>query len=59
VGESEYSLEIGIDSFATAPINKQVFDAQALEGILERIELTDKIELKLNSKKVCSLTFLN
>ena len=38
-------MEIGIDSFAAAPSNNKVSDAQALGELLERIELADKVGL--------------
>ena len=38
-------MEIGIDSFAAAPQNAQISNAQALGELLERIELADKVGL--------------
>jgi probable LLM family oxidoreductase len=38
-------MEIGIDSFAGAPLNAEVSNSQALNELLERIELADKVGL--------------
>ncbi len=38
-------MEIGIDSFAAAPLDKSISDSQALNELLERIELADKVGL--------------
>ncbi len=38
-------MEIGIDSFAAAPINNEVSDSRAIGELLERIELADKVGL--------------
>ncbi len=38
-------MEIGIDSFAAAPLKSTVSDSQALIELLERIELADKVGL--------------
>ncbi|MFZ9847422.1 MAG: Atu2307/SP_0267 family LLM class monooxygenase [Flavobacteriales bacterium] len=38
-------MEIGIDSFAAAPLNKSISDSQALNELLDRIELADKVGL--------------
>lgn len=38
-------MEIGIDSFAATPVNKTISDSQALNELLERIELADKMGL--------------
>lgn len=39
------NMEIGIDSFAAKPANKSISDSQALNELLERIELADKFGL--------------
>lgn len=38
-------MEIGIDSFAAAPLDQSISDSQALNELLERIELADKVGL--------------
>lgn len=38
-------MEIGIDSFAAAPINNEISASQAIGELLERIELADKVGL--------------
>ena len=38
-------MEIGINSFAATPVNKTISDSQALNELLERIELADKMGL--------------
>lgn len=38
-------MEIGIDSFAAVPVNTQVSNAQALNELIERIELADQVGL--------------
>ncbi|MFT7345501.1 MAG: alkanesulfonate monooxygenase SsuD, partial [Lentimonas sp.] len=38
-------MEIGIDSFAAAPLNNKVSASRAIEELLERIELSDKVGL--------------
>ena len=38
-------MEIGIDSFAAAPVNSELSSSKALAELLERIELADKVGL--------------
>jgi probable LLM family oxidoreductase len=38
-------MEIGIDSFAAVPANKSISNAQAINELLERIELADQVGL--------------
>ena len=38
-------MEIGIDSFAAAPINNEISASQAIGELLERIEQSDKVGL--------------
>jgi probable LLM family oxidoreductase len=38
-------MEIGIDSFAAAPLNETITNARALAELLERIELADQVGL--------------
>ena len=43
--KQETQMEIGIDSFAAAPLNNEVSDSRAIGELLERIELSDKVGL--------------
>jgi probable LLM family oxidoreductase len=40
-------MEIGIDSFAAVPLNTKMSNAQAIEKLLVRIELADKVGLDI------------
>lgn len=40
-------MEIGIDSFAAVPANKSISNAQAINELLERIELADQVGLDI------------
>jgi probable LLM family oxidoreductase len=40
-------MEIGIDSFAAVPANKSINNAQAINELLERIELADQVGLDI------------
>ena len=40
-------MEIGIDSFAAVPANKSIGNAQAINELLERIELADQVGLDI------------
>lgn len=40
-------MEIGIDSFAAVPANKGISNAQAINELLERIELADQVGLDI------------
>ena len=40
-------MEIGIDSFAAVPLDKKMTNAQAIEELLQRIEMADQVGLDI------------